>query len=121
MSETPINESTVLAEVRGLRQIVDLRFDAFEREQDMVREWLGRVSATLDRVTETLSRTVNIETRQGQMEAEISDIQLDLAAVQADVTSIKQTNFKKNLFINAIIGFVSTAATALGLKVLGAK
>lgn len=109
----------VLARLDGLAGVFNSRFDAVEREQDNHREWMGRMSTALDRVIETLSRQINIETRLAHSEGDQSDFRLDLAAVQSSLVDLKEKSIKGNLMVNGIVGFVSAAAAAFGMKFLG--
>lgn len=109
----------VLTAMAGLREVVDTRFDAITREQDNQRDWMGRISTAVDRVSETLSRQVHIEARVAHAESDISDLKLDLSAAQTELSGIKEKGTRNGLILNGIIGFVSAAATAFGIKFLG--
>jgi chromosome condensin MukBEF ATPase and DNA-binding subunit MukB len=109
----------VMAEMKGLREVMDTRFDAVTREQDSSREWMGRISTAMDRVSETLSRQIHIEARVAHAESDISDLKLDLSEAQKELTDQKEKSIKGGLILNGIVGFASAAATAFGMKFLG--
>lgn len=118
-SHTDSMHDAMLTEVRGLTNAVATRMEGFEREQDLIREWLARLTTSVDRVSETLTRLMGHDVRLGVNEASITDLELDMATVQADIQSIKESRTKTQYAVNAIVGFLSAGASALLIKLVG--
>ena len=114
---THTSSELVLSEVRGLASTVNARFDSAQRETDDMKNWMGRLSNTLEKTAEATTKFMSMETRVVHVENGMSDYALDLADVKDDVSTMKQEVAKNSVTRNwtlaagaSFLGAIATLA-----------
>lgn len=117
---TTPNTDAILAEIRGVKEAQDARFDSIEREQTSLRDGMGRLADALDRQVIITQKFLSFEVRLANVEGDISDTKLDISSVKDDVSGIKTRNIRRDLILNVLAAGAGSIFTAAILKFLPA-
>lgn len=113
----------ILAEVKGLASTIEARFDGVERDQNSVKEWMGRLATTLEKQVEVTAKFIGFEVRMSGFEANQSDFKLDLASVKDAQTSNEQEGVKNRLFRTGLLALAAAIGgaivSAVATKIVG--
>lgn len=100
----PTND-TLSVELKALRDNMDTKFTGLSQVINDMREWMSRLTATVERQSENRDRVVGLEHRVGSLESE--------NAVQRTLLQAARDHQMKSAVVIAI-------ATSIGTAVLGA-
>ncbi len=109
----PVSPELILSELRGLAQTQNARFDGVERDQNSMRDWMGRLSDGLERQMHAIAQFANLETRLAHQNNETSDIKLEIGEIKDAVGDLQKKDFKSTWFRTAVAAGVAAIASPL--------
>lgn len=115
----------IKAQLDGLKDHMDTRFAAHERDQAGMVAWMERLSASVDRLVDFGSSLLAIQQRTAAIEGAVSDVKIDIDGLDtrmSDIESNRKADAAKNDITKWGLGATGGAIVAYVVQqLIGAK
>lgn len=104
--------SAVLVKLDAIKDEMDVRFSHVEREQAGMRDWMERLSNSIERLAEVTSNFLALQQRVSSVERSHSDLALDVDGLDTRMSDIEKKGIGRDLINKVWIALAASGATA---------
>lgn len=108
-----VSTDVILAELRGLEVAQNIRFDSIERDQQMAREWMARLTDSISRQVEITSKFYAYDERLTRAKVDIAENSTRLQHLEEVVTYLKEKGIRSGVILNAVTFLAGVFVSAL--------